>query len=45
LFAIDCGGLENDRLVEGAVDVLRYQIVAAGSGPFVTLGVNPVVEA
>jgi len=42
LRVIDCGGLENERLVEGAVDVLRYQIVAAGSGPFVTLGVSLV---
>jgi 8-hydroxy-5-deazaflavin:NADPH oxidoreductase len=39
---IDCGGLENDRMVEGAVDVLRYQVVATGWGAFVTLAINPV---
>jgi predicted dinucleotide-binding enzyme len=41
---IDCGGLENDRMVEGAVDVLRYQVVATGWGAFVTLAINPVEQ-
>jgi 8-hydroxy-5-deazaflavin:NADPH oxidoreductase len=39
---IDCGGLENDRMVKGAVDVLRYQVVATGWEAFVTLAINPV---
>jgi hypothetical protein len=42
---IDCGGLANERLIAGAVDVLRFQLVAAGSVPFLSLGINVVEDA
>ena len=39
---MDSGKLEHARLVEGAADFLRMQIVGMGLGPFAVLAIKMV---